>query len=162
VKVAKFRFGFLFFAEMKIPVSYILLILSFCCSARNGNLLANPTLVADTTLLRLVLCPGETQAEYQGTVYQFGDMGYHTLTSSTGTNSVVKKSVFQSPVLDFWATTSPICKGSKDGIIDFWDNVDINAPYQFSLDGDQNRDVEYNYTGLAAGYYELRARNRVG
>jgi gliding motility-associated-like protein len=147
---------------MKIPVSYILFILSFCCSATNGNLLANPTLLADTTLLGLVLCPGETQAEYQGIIYQFGDVGYHTLTSSTGADSVVKVTVFQSPVLDFWATTSPICKGSKDGVIDFWDNVDITAPYQFSLDGGQTWSDEYTYTGLAAGYYELLARNRVG
>lgn len=116
----------------------------------------------DTTLLGLVLCPGENTVQYQGIAYQLGDVDYYTFTSVSGADSVVKVTVFQSPVLDFWATTTPICKGSNYGVIEFWDKVDITAPYEFSLDGGQTWYDEYTYTDLSAGYYKLRARNRVG
>ncbi len=99
---------------------------------------------------------------YEGIGFEAGDVAYFHFTSSLGTDSVVKVVVFTSPVLDFWATTSPICKGSTDGVIDFWDNVDITAPYEFSLDGGLTYYDEYTYPGLPAGHYELRARNRVG
>lgn len=131
----------------------------FLCQAYKG--LANSAF-PDTTLLGLVLCPGETSVEYMGTIFELGDVEYFTFTSSTGADSVVKVSVFQSPVLDFWATTSPICRGSSDGVIEFWDNVDITAPYLFSLDGGLTYADEYTYTGLPAGFYELRAKNKVG
>jgi len=118
--------------------------------------------VNDTTLFGIPLCPGQNSVEYLGNTLVAGDVAFFHFNGSSGIDSIVKVVVFVSPVLDFWATTSPICKGSTDGVIDFWDHVDIAAPYVFSLDGGMTYFDEYTYTGLPAGSYELRAKNRFG
>jgi gliding motility-associated-like protein len=150
------------FASMYRSIQNLSQRLFICCFATMAHALSASASLLDTTLFGLVLCPGETSIVYEGTTYNIGDVDYYHFTSSTGLDSVVKIVVFQSPVLDFWATTSPICRGSTDGVIEMWDNVDITAPYEFSLDGGLTYFDEYTYPGLPAGHYELRARNRFG
>ena len=76
--------------------------------------------VNDTTMFGIPLCPGQNSVEYLGNTLVAGDVAFFHFNGSSGIDSVVKVVVFVSPVLDFWATTSPICKGSKVGVIDFW------------------------------------------
>ncbi len=116
----------------------------------------------DTTYLQFLLCPGVVTTEYNGDQLSLGQVEFFHLTNQMGGDSVVKVTVSQAPVVDFWATAEPICKGGTNGVIEFYDNVGITAPYIFSIDGGLTFSDLYTREGLAAGHYELRARDRLG
>jgi gliding motility-associated-like protein len=121
-----------------------------------------PSTLHDTTYLQFLLCPGVYTVEYNGDLLSLGQVKLFHFTGQMGIDSVVIVTVNQAPVVDFWATAEPICPDSTNGVIEFYDNVGITAPYLFSIDGGLTFSDLYTREGLAAGHYELRAKDRLG
>lgn len=121
-----------------------------------------PSTLHDTTYLQFLLCPGVYTLEYNGDLLSLGQVKLFHFTGQMGIDSVVIVTVNQAPVVDFWATAEPVCPDSTNGVIEFYDNVGITAPYLFSIDGGLTFNDLYTREGLAAGHYELRAKDRLG
>jgi len=120
--------------------------------------------VIDTTVVERFLCPGETSLEYNGMSFSAGDEHVFVLSGQGlgDCDSIVLLKVIQSPEVDFWATTTPICANSQVGKIEFFDQAGPSAPYQYSVDGGLNFSEEKIHAGLSAGHFELRLKDAVG